>query len=250
MTVSSVVEEEVEVRTADGRADAFFYRWTEGQRPGVIFFPDGIGTRASQRDMARRVAEQGYNVLLPNIYYRTARAPFFPPRPDFRDEKVRSRFGELTAPLSPVAMERDGSAYIDYLASRSEVSDGPMGVIGFCFSGAFALRTAAARPDRVAAAASFHGGGLYKDDASSPHTALNRVRARLLIAHARDDRSMPSAAIASLDEALAKWGGRYESETYNAFHGWTVPDHTVYDKAEAERAFSSLIALFEATLSR
>ena len=125
-----------------------------------------------------------------------------------------------------------------------------MAVIGFCFTGAFALRTAAARPDRIAAAASFHGGGLYKDDPASPHTVLNRIKARLLIAHARDDRGMPSPAIANFDQALSEWGGRYESETYNAFHGWTVPDHTVYDSAEAERAFAKLIALLETSLDR
>jgi carboxymethylenebutenolidase len=248
MSVAGVIEEEVEIPAADGTADAVLYRWTEGKRPGVIFLPDGIGTRPSQREMARRVANERYNVLLPNIYYRTARAPFFPPRPDFRDERIRSRFNELTGPLSHTAMERDGSAYVDYMASRPEVSEGPMGIVGFCFTGAFALRTAAARTDRIGAAASFHGGGLFKDDPSSPHTVLHRVRARLLFGHARNDRSMPGAAIAAFEAALAAWGGQYESETYDALHGWTVPDHAVYDAAEAERAFAKLRVLFADTL--
>jgi carboxymethylenebutenolidase len=224
------------------------YRWTEGRRPGVIFLPDGIGTRPSQRQMARRLADEGYDVLLPNIYYRTARAPFFPPRADFCDERVRARFGELTAPLSADAMERDGSAYVDFLASRPEVSDAPMGVVGFCFTGMFALRTAAARPDRIGAAASFHGGGLFKDDPASPHLVLPRVKSRLYFGHARDDRSMPADAIANFDKALAAWGGSYESERYDARHGWTVPDSAAYHEPEAERAFAKLRTFFAAAL--
>jgi len=249
MSVSDIVVEPVAVPAADGTADAVFYRWSDGTRPAVIFLPDGLGVRESQREMARRVATEGYNVLLPNIYYRTAREPFFDRKPDFGDETAKARFAELTSPLTPDAMERDGSAYVDYLVSRPEVSSRPMAVLGFCFTGAFALRTAAARPDAIGAVASFHGGGLFKDDASSPHAVLSRVKARLLFGHARDDRSMPSSAIAALDEALAAWGGQYEAETYNALHGWTVPDHVTYDKSEAERAFANLRTLLKETLT-
>jgi carboxymethylenebutenolidase len=248
MTAPNIIEEEVEIPTADGTADAVLYRWTDGPRPGVIFLPDGIGSRPSLRQMARRVAGEGYNVLLPNIYYRVARPPIFATWPDFGDERTRTRFGELTSSVPPDAMERDGSAYVDYLASRPEVSDGPMGVAGFCFTGAFALRMAAARPDRIAAAASFHGGGLFKEGAASPHVVLPRVAARLYVGHARDDRGMPAEAIAQFEQALAKWGGRGESETYDALHGWTVPDSAAYDEPEAERAFAKLRTLFAETL--
>jgi carboxymethylenebutenolidase len=249
MTTDTIAEDELEVPTPDGAADAVLYRWTDGQpRPGVIFFPDGIGTRPSQRQMARRVAGEGYNVLLPNIYYRIARPPVFAWKPDFGDERTRTRFGELTGSLPPDAMERDGSAYVDFLAARPEVSDAPMGIVGFCFTGKFALRTAAARPDRIGAAASFHGGGLFTDDDASPHRVLPRVRARLYFGHARDDRSMPAEVIAKFEQALAAWGGRYESETYDALHGWTVPDSAAYDEPEAERAFAKLRALFAETL--
>jgi carboxymethylenebutenolidase len=249
MSADSLAEEEILVPTADGTADAVLYRWTEGRRPGVIFLPDGIGTRPSQRQMARRLAGEGYNVLLPNIYYRVARPPIFPPKPDFGDERTRARFDELKASLPPEAMERDASAYVDFLASRPEVSEGPMGVAGFCFTGAFALRTAAARPERIAAAASFHGGGLFRDGSDSPHLVLPRVTAPLYFGHARDDRSMPAEAIAGLESALAAWGGRYQSETYDARHGWTVPDSAAYDEREAERAFAKLRALFAETLT-
>src|SRR5207237_436310 len=228
--MTNVTEEEVAVPTADGTADAVLYRVDGDRRPGIVFLPDGIGTRPSQREMARRIADEGYNVLLPNIYYRTAKPPFFDGRPDFGDEATRARFGELTLPLSPDAMERDASAYVDFLAARPEVSDAPFGIVGFCFSGKFALRAAAARADRIGAAASFHGGGLLNDRADSPHLALPQVRARLYFGHARDDRSMPADAIASFEQALATWGGAYESETYDALHGWTVPDSAAYNE--------------------
>jgi carboxymethylenebutenolidase len=248
MNTEKLVEEEIEVPTADGSADAVLYRWEGAPRPGVVHLPDGVGTRPSQRQMARRVAEEGYNVLLPNIYYRSGQAPFFPPKADFRDPQTMARFGELTSAVSPEAMERDGAAYVDFLASGREVRKGPMGIVGFCFTGSFALRTAAARPDRIGAAASFHGGGLFKEGPTSPHLVLPRVKARLYFGHARDDRGMPAEAIASFEKALAAWGGQFESETYDAQHGWTVPDSAAYNEAEAERAFAKLRAFFAAAL--
>jgi carboxymethylenebutenolidase len=237
-----ISENEMEVRTADGVADAVLYRWDDGKRPGVVFLPDGIGTRPSQRQMARRVAERGYDVLLPNIYYRTSRPPFFAGKFNFDDEKTRARFAELTAPLTPEAMERDAAAYVEAVDA--------FGVVGFCFTGKFALRAAAAQSHRIIAAASFHGAGLYvENDPRSPHLVLPRVKARLFFGHARDDRSMPAEAIAKFEAALAAWGGAYESETYNARHGWTVPDSAAYDEREAERAFAKLVELLAAATS-
>jgi carboxymethylenebutenolidase len=245
--MSAVTEEEIEVRTSDGVADCALFRFDDA-RPGVIMLPDGVGTRPSQRQMARRLAGEGYTVLLPNIYYRTARPPFFDTKFDFADERSRARFAELTSAVTPEAMERDGAAYVDFLAEHESVRGGAMGVVGYCFTGAFALRTAAVRPERIAAAAAFHGGGLYRDDPASPHVVLPRVKARLYFGHARDDRGMPAEAIRKLEDALDGWGGEYESETYDARHGWTVPDSAAYDEAQAERAFGKLRALFAATL--
>ncbi|HSP35025.1 MAG TPA: dienelactone hydrolase family protein [Thermoanaerobaculia bacterium] len=238
-------EHEVQVPTPDGTADAVFFE-SGKDKPGVVFLPDGIGLRPSQRQMARRVAGLGCNVLVPNIYYRSGKPPFFGPKPDLTDEKTRARFQALTSLVSPDAQERDGAAYVDFVAARSA---GPIAVAGFCFSGQFALRTAAARPERVLAAASFHGGGLYKDDPSSPHLVLPRVKARLYFGHAKDDRGMPAEAIRRLDNALVAWGGRYESDIYDARHGWTVPDSAAYDEPEAERAFAKLRGVLAATLS-
>ncbi len=126
---------------------------------------------------------------------------------------------------------------------------GPLGVVGLCFSGAVALRMAAARPDKIAACASFHGGRLYTDAPSSPHLLLPRIKARLYFGHAANDKSMPQAAIDNFNHALDGWGGKYESEVYDsAYHGWTVVDSPVYNPAQAERAFQAWKRLFAETL--
>lgn len=199
-------EEAIEIRTADGTSDGFLYRAEGGsRRPGVIHLTDIGGIRPANRDMARRVAGLGYTVLLPNVFYRTGRPPLFDFPRNMEEERTRKRFAELVGPLSPEAMERDASAYVDFLAAQDTVSPGGMGAIGYCFTGAMALRIAAARPDWIAAAASFHGGGLYGDGPASPHLVLPRVRARLYFGHAVEDRSMPPEAIGKLDQALAAW---------------------------------------------
>jgi carboxymethylenebutenolidase len=123
-----------------------------------------------------------------------------------------------------------------------------MGVVGYCYAGGVALRLAAARPDRIAAAASFHGGRLCTDAPTSPHRLLQRIKARLYFGHARDDRTMPTEAILKLEEALRAWGGRHESETYPAYHSWTVTDSPVYDGAAAAKAFGKLTELLAQAL--
>jgi carboxymethylenebutenolidase len=147
-------------------------------------------------------------------------------------------------------MASDGSAYVDFLSAQASVSSGPMGVVGFCFAGQFALRTAASRPDRIVAAASFHGGNLATDTESSPHLVLPRVRARLYFGHATSDGSMPVEAVQKLEAALEAWGGTYESEVYDgALHGWMVPGGKVYHAQHAERGFAKLMELLDGTLT-
>jgi carboxymethylenebutenolidase len=159
------------------------------------------------------------------------------------------RMGQLKQPLTPAAIERDVAAYAGFLAEQPCVSDGPMGVVGYCFTGGMALRTAAAVPQKIAAAASFHGGGLYTDAPDSPHKLLPEVKARLYFGHAVEDRGMPAEAIEKLERALAAWGGAYTSETYQgAHHGWTVPGGHAYNEAQAERAFAKLCELFSSEL--
>src|SRR5262249_43497745 len=158
------------------------------------------------RDMARRIAEEGYCVLMPNVFYRSGRPPLwdFPRR--LGEERTMKRIAELGAPVTPEAMERDALDYVEFLAAKDSVPDGALGVVGPCFTGSMALRPAAARPDRIAAAASFHGTRLFTDDAASPHLILPRIKARLYFAHAVNDHSMPEEAIEKFNRALEAWG--------------------------------------------
>ena len=249
-----MVEKEIEIKMADGVCDAVLYEAEDGKkRPGVIHYPDIMGIRPSHRAMAKRLAEAGYTVLLVNPFYRTARGKIFDFTPNFAgDERTMKRFGELVGPLPPEAMEKDAATYINYLATQASVSAATMGAVGYCFTGQVALRTAAARPDRVGAIASFHGGGLFTDKPTSPHLALPRIPKdgpRLYFGHAANDHSMPQEAIDKFDAALKGWGGRYESELYaDAPHGWTVADSPAYREPQAERAFGKLTALFTAAL--
>ena len=247
---TEMIAEEIEIRMHDGTAGAVLYCQENGaRRPGVIHLTDIGGIRSAQRAMAGRLAEEGYTVLIPNLFYRTDRPPLidFDWRADA--DRAKKRFAELMERLTPEAMERDAGDYVDFLASHISTSEGPMGVVGYCFSGAMSLRTAAARPAKIAAAASFHGGRLYSDTDASPHLALPRVKARLYFGHAVDDRTMPAEAIAKLDRALQEWGGNYESEVYDgAYHSWTVPDSPVYNQPQAERAYRKLTELLASTL--
>src|SRR6478672_10896077 len=220
-----MIEQTLEIPAADGVTEALLVRpESNDPLPAVINLTDGLGFRPAFADQSKRIAEHGYVVLTPNIFYRTTKPPVFPFEPDFTSEQTVKRFAELKAPLTPDAMARDGAAYVDFLAAQPRVSSGPMGVVGFCFAGQAALRVAAARPDRIGAAASFHGGGLFTDTPDSPHLVLPKVRAHLYFGHAENDQGMPAEAIAKLDEALEAWGGAYESETYGgARHGWMIP---------------------------
>ena len=245
-----MVEEALEIRTPDGSCDAFLYRADDGRRqPGVIHLTDIGGIRPSHCNMARRLTEKGFVVLLPNVFYRTGKPPMFDFTPTMGEERTMKRFAELVTPMTPEATERDAAAYVDFLAAQPSVGSGSMGVVGHCFTGGMAMRTAAVRPGRVAAAASFHGGGLCTNAPTSPHLVLGRIRAELYFGHAINDQSMPAEAIKNLEQALARWGGRYQSETYTgAFHGWTTPDTPVYNQPQADRAFEKLAGLFARTL--
>ncbi|HUR00100.1 MAG TPA: dienelactone hydrolase family protein [Gemmatimonadaceae bacterium] len=244
-----MIEQNLEIRAGDGVTEALLVRpESNDPLPAVINLTDGLGFRPAFAEQSKRIAERGYVVLTPNIFYRVSKVPVFPFEPDFSNEQTTKRFAELKAPMTPVAMERDGSAYVDFLASQPFVSSAPMGAIGFCFAGKFALLVAAARPDRVAAAASFHGGGLFTDTFDSPHLVLPRVQGSLYFGHALHDQSMPTEAIEKFEWALRSWGGNYESEVYEAKHGWMIPGRPVYDAENAERGFEKLTRLFADTL--
>jgi carboxymethylenebutenolidase len=244
-----MTETEVEIRTADGVADGYLFYDDGARHPGVIHLTDIGGIRPAQNQMARRLAEQGYTVLMPNIFYRTGRPPVIE-YPLKQGENVAKRMAELTTPLTPEAIERDAKAYVDFLTAQPSASDGPIGVIGYCYSGAMAMRIAAAHPDRVAAMASFHAGRLFLEIPQSPHLLLPDIKARLYFGHAVQDKSMPQEAIEKFEAALRNWGGQYESETYEgAFHSWTTSDSPVYNESQAERAFLKLTELLRPPLA-
>ena len=245
-----MIEAEIEIHMTGGASEGVLYYPEEERRwSGVIHLTDIGGIRPAHRDMARRLAAEGYTVLVPNVFYRTGRPPLFDFKPSMGDERTTKRIAELMAPLTPEAVARDGASYVDLLAAHDSVSEGSIGVVGYCATGIIALRIAAARPDRIAAAASFHGGGLFTDAPISPHLVLPRVKARLYFGHAIQDRSMPEEAIEKFNRALESWGGQYESEVYEgAYHSWTVPGSPVYNQPQAERAFAKLTGLFARTL--
>lgn len=246
-----MIEKPIEIKTPDGVADGFIFQPEEkGKWPGVMHLTDIGGIRPSQHQMARQLCEVGYVVLMPNIFYRFGRPPLIDLPVNMGSEKTMKRFGELRATLPLAAVERDATPYVDFLAKQEAVLDGKQGVVGYCFAGAMAMRFAAARPDKIAAMASYHGGGLCTDAPDSPHTVLPRVKAQLYFGHAIEDRSMPSEAIKKFEGALKAWGGKFESETYaGCHHGWTVSDSPVYSAEGAALAFTKLTALFAETLS-
>jgi carboxymethylenebutenolidase len=246
-----MTEEDLQLPLPDGLVDAvLFSPETSGPLPGVLHLPDIGSIREAHRQMARRLAEQGYVVLMPNPFYRSRRPPVFDFPRKMGEPRTMERFAELVGPMTPDAQNRDVAAYVDHLAALPAVWPGTVGAVGYCFCGALALRAAAARPAKVAAAASFHGGSLYKaDDPGSAHLMLPHVAGRLYFAHAVEDKSMTAGDIAHFEQALAAWGGAYESETYQgASHGWTVPDNPVFNALQAERAFGKLTQLFAETL--
>jgi len=244
-----VIEERVETRTPDGMADGLCYQpETGGSWPGIFFLTDIGGIRPSQRSIAARICSEGYAVFMPNLFYRAGRPPLFEPGLKFGDEKFMKRMAELLSPLTPEAVERDAGGYVDFLAKHQAVKKGPLGVAGLCFAGALVLRMAAARPHQIAAGASLHGGRLYTDAPTSPHLLLPKIKARLYFGHAVKDSSMPQDSIDKFNNALQAWGGRYESEVYDAQHGWTVTDSPAYNPPQAEHAFKTLKRLFAESL--
>lgn len=247
-----MTEQDLQLQMPDGLADAVLFTPDPAAKlPGVLHLPDIGSIREAHREMARRLATEGYAVLLPNVFYRTGRPPVFDFPRKMGEERTMKRMAELMAPLlTPEAQWQDAAAYIDHLLAQPAVRSGMVGTVGYCFSGALSLRAAATRPLQVAAAASFHGGGLYKrDDEASPHLLLPKVKGRLYFGHAIEDNSMNAEAIEEFNRALRLWEGDGESEVYEgAHHGWTVPDNPVFHPPQAARAFGKLTELFAATL--
>jgi carboxymethylenebutenolidase len=241
----------VDVNTPDGVADAYLIRPDDGgQHPPVLFIMDAIGLRPRIEEMADRIAERGYVVLVPNAFYRAGRAPVLA-LPDFKSPGNRGEFMQAVRPLiqslTPEVAARDGGAYLDYLA---EVAPGPVAITGYCMGARFGWRIAAAYPDRVAALAGFHGGGLVTDAPDSPHLSAGAIKAEVYFGHADADPNMTPQQIATLDRALDEAGVRHRTELYEgARHGYTMSDTAVYDEEACERHFAALFELLESALA-
>jgi carboxymethylenebutenolidase len=240
----------IDIETPDGAADAYLAVPDDGERhPGVLFIMDAYGLRPRIEEMADRIAERGYAVLAPNVFYRAGRSPVIP-FPDMSEESSRGEFFKQVRPLmgelTPERIAADGAAYLDELAKHA---DGPVAITGYCMGVRLGIRIAAAHPDRVAALAGFHGGGLVTDDPQSPHRSVDALRAELYFGHADNDGSNSPEQIAALDAALDEAGVEHTTEVYEgAAHGYTMSDTPVYDEQAAERHFAALFALLDRSL--
>jgi len=246
-----VVEEEVLIETPDGMADGYFVYPAEGEHAAVIVWPDIMGIRTSFRMMGKRLAESGYSTLVVNPYYRTAKGAVIEDGESFGTPAVRERLLPHARSLSPETCVSDGRAFVDYLDAQSSVdANRKIGTTGYCMTGSYTMRLAADMPERIGAGGSFHGGGLATDKDSSPHLLAPKIQAGLLIAiAANDDKRDPNAKVL-LREAFDNAGVSAEIEVYkDTQHGWCPPDSRVYNEAQAERAWSRLLALFERELA-
>ncbi len=254
-----VVEADVEVKTPDGTCDAAFLHPKTGSYPGVLIWPDAFGLRPALRAMGKRLATEGYSVLIPNPYYRSGKASELDLNTatfSFQNEADMTRLRKLMAGLNaPGAAEEDATAFIAFLdAQKSVNARKKIGTQGYCMGGPLVFKTAAALPDRVGAGASFHGGGLVTDQPGSPHLLVPRMKARFYIGIASNDDARQPDAKDKLREAFAEAKLPAEIEVYQSLHGWCIPDmpasadKPIYNKADAERAWGKLLALYKVAL--
>jgi carboxymethylenebutenolidase len=240
----------VDITTPDGIADGYVARPDDRPHPGVLLIMDAYGLRPTIDEMAYRIAGDGYVVLAPNVFYRGGRSPVLP-LPDLTDPEQRSSFFQSVRPLiAQLTAERlagDGAAYLDYL--EAVAAPGPVAIIGYCMGARVGWRIAAAHPDRVAALAGFHAGGLVTDAPDSPHRSAGELKAEMYFGFADQDPSMTAEQIAALERTLEAVGARYRSELYEgAQHGYTMADTAAYDEAARERHFRELRTLLQRTL--
>ena len=235
----------------DGHSDATLHVPVgEGPWPAVLVFPDAGGARETMRVMADRLAAMGYVALVPDTYYRAGEWAPFDVATLFTDPDERARLGTLTSVLTNDGVVADTGAYADFLLARPEVRGAAIGTTGYCLGGRMSLVAAGGLGDRIAAAASFHGGRIaVADDPESPHLAADRIAATVYVAGATDDRSFTPEQAELLRAALAGAGVAHTLEVYPAHHGFAVADNPTYDAAAAARHWAALETLYRTALS-
>ena len=252
-----VTETDVEIKPPDGTCDAAFIHPTSGSHPGVLIWTDAFGLRPSMRAIGKRIAAQGYSVLVPNPFYRVSKAPQFEDASSFSftNQADRAKLTPLMGSINaPGACEKDAVAFIAFLDAQKPVNTKKkIGTQGYCMGGPLVVRTCAAVSNRVGAGGSFHGGGLVSNGPDSPHLLAPKINARMYFGIAsNDDQRQPDAK----DKLKEAFGSKAEIEVYSAsLHGWCVSDmpaqdgKPIYNKADAERAWGKLVALYQAGLA-
>jgi carboxymethylenebutenolidase len=238
---------DVTIATRDGVCPASVFTPSSGAGPwpGVLFYMDALAIRPTLWEMAQHLADAGYLVLLPDLFYREGHVPPMVPSEVFSDPKKREELMRLVGTLDRDKKIADGGAFLAYLDSRDDVAGTTYGVTGYCMGGNTSLTVAGAFPDRFAAIASFHGGNLASDKPDSPHLFLGKVTGKVYVAGAIEDQSFPDEQKARLEEALTVAGIDHIVETYEgAKHGFAVPDLPVYNEAAAERHWKATFDLF------
>ncbi|MFF4273684.1 dienelactone hydrolase family protein [Streptomyces sp. NPDC001536] len=250
--MTSVQGTSVDISTEDGVADAYLAHPGDGlPHPGVLLYQDAFGLRPHLKSMADRLAGAGYTVLVPNVFYRHGRSPVFE-LPEFIDTHSRpdlwDSIGPVMQSLTPELAMRDADAYLGWLAESPLVADGPVALTGYCMGARLSLLTAGTYPDRVAAAAGFHGGRLATDAPDSPHLVAEHITAELYFGHADEDPSLPPEQIQLLEDTLTKAGVRHRCEVYpGAHHGFTQADTAAYHSEGDERHWAALLDLLKRT---
>jgi carboxymethylenebutenolidase len=238
------------VTTPDGTCTVrLFTPEGEGPWPGVVMYPDAGGVRDTFDEMAAKLADLGYAVLLPDVYYRLGDWEPIDMKTAFSDPEQRKRLMSMIGSITPDRMATDAAAFFDYLVARPEVSGDRFGLTGYCMGGRTAVVVAGRLPDRVAAAASFHGGGLVTDSEDSPHLRAEDIQAVVYVAGAENDGSFTAEHAEQLEKALTAAGVDHKIETYPAAHGYAVPDNASYDAAAADRHWTAMREFFGANLA-
>lgn len=241
-----VKESNVTITTPDGTCDAYFVTPTTGAHAAVLVWPDIFGLRPAMKQMGKRLAEDGYSVLVVNPFYREKKAPTAAQGAATPIPELVPMMQKLTA----TTQTTDAKAFIAWLDGRSEVDKGKkIGTIGYCMGGPIVMRTAAAVPNRVGAVGSFHGGGLTTMAPDSPHLLIPQTNAQYLIAVAENDDMRDPTSKDILKKAFADANKKAEVEVYKAAHGWCPPDSGVYDRGEAERAWARMLDMFKTSLA-